>query len=59
MESVCDLRDNFGADCPWNTNQHFHIILDLASLFSYTTNNVATWWKRREHLYLVTNLCVS
>jgi hypothetical protein len=32
---------------------------DLVSLFHYTTSNVVTWWKRREHLNLVPNPGVS
>jgi hypothetical protein len=51
MESVCDLGDDFGADYSWNPNQAFQIVLDLASLFPYTTSNVLIWWKCREHLY--------
>jgi hypothetical protein len=58
-EPVRDLGDDFGADCFWNSNQPFEIILDLASLFPYATSNVVTRWKRREHLYLVPNLGVS
>jgi hypothetical protein len=46
MESICDLGDDFGANYFWNPNQHFQIVLDLASLFPYTTSNVVTWWKR-------------
>jgi hypothetical protein len=59
MEFVCDLGDYFGVDCSWNPNQPFQIVLDLASLFPYNTSNVVTWWKRREHLYLVPNPDVS
>jgi hypothetical protein len=59
MESICDLSDDFGADCSWNLNQPFQIILDLVSLFSNTTSNVVTWWKRSEHLDLVPSLGVS
>jgi hypothetical protein len=58
MDSVCDLCDDFGADCSWNPDQPFQIILDLASLFPYTTSNVVTWWVCREHMYLVPNLGV-
>jgi hypothetical protein len=58
-ESVCDLGDDFVVDYSWNLNKPFQIVLDLASLFPYTTSNVVTWWKRREHLYLVPNPCVS
>jgi hypothetical protein len=42
MESVCDLGDDFDADYSWNLNQPFQIILDLTSLFPYTTSNVVT-----------------
>jgi hypothetical protein len=42
MEFICDLGDDFGADCSWNPNQPFQIILDLVSLFPYTTSNVVT-----------------
>jgi hypothetical protein len=59
MESICDLGDDFGADCSWNPNQPFQIVLDLVSLFPYTTSNLVTWWKRREHLDLVPNPGVS
>jgi hypothetical protein len=33
MESVCDLGDNFSADCSWNLIQPFQIVLDLAFCF--------------------------
>jgi hypothetical protein len=59
IERLCDLGDDFGADCLWNLNQPFQIVLDLVSLFLYTTSNVVTWWKRREHLDLVLNQGVS
>jgi hypothetical protein len=59
MESICDLGDDFGVDYSWNLNQPFQIVLDLASLFPSTTSNVVTWWERREHLYLVSNLGLS
>jgi hypothetical protein len=55
MESVCNLSDDFGVDC----SQPFQIVLDLASLFPYTTSNVVTWWEHREHLNLVPNPGVS
>jgi hypothetical protein len=58
-ESICDLGDNFGAECSWNPNQPFQIVLDLVSLFPYTTSNVVTWYNRREHLDLVPNPGVS
>jgi hypothetical protein len=58
-ESICDLGADFGVDCSWNLNQPFQIVLDLVSLFPYTTSNVVTWWKRKEHLDLVPNLGVS
>jgi hypothetical protein len=59
MESICDLGDDFGVGCSWNPNQPFQIVLDLVCLFPYTTSNMVTWWKRREHLDLVPNLGVS
>jgi hypothetical protein len=59
IERLCDLGDDFGVDCSWNLNQPFQIVLDLVSLFLYTTSNVVTWWKRREHLDLVPNPGVS
>jgi hypothetical protein len=59
MEFIYDLGDEFGAECSWNLNQPFQIILDLVSLFPYTTSNVVTWWKHREHLDLVPNPDVS
>jgi hypothetical protein len=43
MESVCDLGDHFDADCSWNPNKLFQIVLDLATLFPYTTSNVVIW----------------
>jgi hypothetical protein len=52
-EFICILGDDFGMDCSWNPNQPFQIILDLASLFPYTTSNVVTWWEYREHLHLI------
>jgi hypothetical protein len=58
-ESICDLSDDFGVDYSWNPNQPFQIVLDLVSLFPYSTSNVVTWWKLREHLDLVPNLGVS
>jgi hypothetical protein len=58
-ESIYDLGDDFGAGCSWNLNQPFQILLDLVSLFPYTTSNVVTWWKCREHLDLVLNPGVS
>jgi hypothetical protein len=59
IERLCDLGDDFVADCSWNLNQPFQIVLDLVSLFLYTTSNMVTWWKRREHLDLVLNQGVS
>jgi hypothetical protein len=56
---MCDLDYDFSADCSWNPNQPFQIVLDVVSLFPYTTSNVVTWWKRREHLDLVPNPGVS
>jgi hypothetical protein len=59
MESICELRDEFGVDYSYNLNQPFQIILDLSSLFPYITSNVVTWRKCREQLYLVPNPGVS
>jgi hypothetical protein len=39
---MCDLDYDFSADCSWNPNQPFQIVLDLVSLFPYTTSNVVT-----------------
>jgi hypothetical protein len=36
----------------------FQIVLELVSFFPYTTSNMVTWWKHREHLDLVPNLGV-